>query len=122
VNTNARFARFATHSLSEDVKPPFQPQASDRRFDDPAWKHLPYVLWQQDDEHDLQPGPTEGFELGSTAMARSSCWMALASEPSRDFRTARDLSVRQWTMSRLKVRVRAIQESRFPADPRPFLT
>jgi len=47
VNIGARFARFAPHSLSEDAKPPFQPQASDRRFNDPAWGRLPYVLWQQ---------------------------------------------------------------------------
>ena len=46
-NIGARFARFAPHSLSEDAKPPFQPQASDRRFNDPAWGRLPYVLWQQ---------------------------------------------------------------------------
>ena len=47
VNTTARFARFATHSLSEETSPPFQPQASDRRFNDEAWKSVPYVLWQQ---------------------------------------------------------------------------
>ncbi|MGD0531280.1 MAG: alpha/beta fold hydrolase [Methyloceanibacter sp.] len=47
VNIGARLARFATHSLSEDAKPAFEPQPDDRRFNDPAWKHLPYVLWQQ---------------------------------------------------------------------------
>ena len=47
VNTTARFARFATHCLSEETKPPFQPQTSDRRFNDEAWKSMPYVLWQQ---------------------------------------------------------------------------
>jgi polyhydroxyalkanoate synthase len=47
VNTSARFARFTTLSLSEEAKPPFQPQAADRRFNDEAWKSLPYVLWQQ---------------------------------------------------------------------------
>ena len=46
-NIAARFARFATHSLSEHEKPPFEPQASDRRFNDEAWKRFPYVLWQQ---------------------------------------------------------------------------
>jgi polyhydroxyalkanoate synthase len=46
MNTTARFTRFAT-SLSEKAKPPFQPQATDRRFNDEAWKNLPYVLWQQ---------------------------------------------------------------------------
>ena len=47
VNLGARFARFATHSLSEDVKRPFEPQDSDRRFNDDLWKRLPYALWQQ---------------------------------------------------------------------------
>ena len=47
VNLGARFAQFATRSLSEDTKLPFEPQPNDRRFDDEAWKHLPYLLWQQ---------------------------------------------------------------------------
>jgi polyhydroxyalkanoate synthase len=47
VNASARFAQFATHSRSEEVKPPFQPQAVDRRFNDEAWKIPPYVFWQQ---------------------------------------------------------------------------
>ena len=47
VNLGARFARFATHSLSEDVKRPFEPQSGDRRFNDDLWKRLPYALWQQ---------------------------------------------------------------------------
>jgi polyhydroxyalkanoate synthase len=47
VNASARFAQFAAHSRSEEAKPPFQPQAADRRFNDEAWKSLPYVLWQQ---------------------------------------------------------------------------
>src|SRR5512143_2916012 len=47
VNLSARYAQFATRSLSEDTKPPFEPQPNDRRFDDEAWRHLPYVLWQQ---------------------------------------------------------------------------
>jgi polyhydroxyalkanoate synthase len=47
VNIGARFARFATHSLSEDVKRPFEPQSNDRRFNDDLWKRLPYALWQQ---------------------------------------------------------------------------
>src|SRR5512144_2075680 len=47
VNLCARFARFATHSLSEDVKRPFEPQDSDRRFNDDLWKRLPYALWEQ---------------------------------------------------------------------------
>ena len=47
VNIGARFARFATHSLSEQAKAPFEPQAGDRRFSDALWKRLPYALWQQ---------------------------------------------------------------------------
>jgi len=47
VNVGARFARFATHSLSENVKLPFEPQAGDRRFNDGLWKRPPYSLWQQ---------------------------------------------------------------------------
>ncbi|MET0164916.1 MAG: alpha/beta fold hydrolase [Vicinamibacterales bacterium] len=47
VNIGARFARFATHSLSEGVETPFEPQAGDRRFSDGLWKRLPYALWQQ---------------------------------------------------------------------------
>jgi polyhydroxyalkanoate synthase len=47
VNLGARFARFATHSLSEHAKPPFESQAGDRRFNDPLWKRLPYSLWEQ---------------------------------------------------------------------------
>ncbi len=47
VNASARFAQFATHSRSKEAKPPFQPQAADRRFNDEAWKSPPYVLWQQ---------------------------------------------------------------------------
>ena len=47
VNIGARFARFATHSLSESVNLPFEPQAGDRRFSDGLWKRPPYSLWQQ---------------------------------------------------------------------------
>ena len=47
VNIGARFARFATHSLSENVKLPFEPQAGDRRFGDGLWKRPPYSVWQQ---------------------------------------------------------------------------
>ena len=47
VNIGARFARFATHSLSDNAKPPFEPQAGDRRFSDELWKRLPYALWEQ---------------------------------------------------------------------------
>ena len=46
-NIGARFARFATHSLSEEAEPPFKPQLADRRFNDEAWKRPPFVLWQQ---------------------------------------------------------------------------
>jgi polyhydroxyalkanoate synthase len=47
VNIGARFARFATHRLSQDVTLPFEPQAGDRRFSDELWKRPPYALWQQ---------------------------------------------------------------------------
>jgi polyhydroxyalkanoate synthase len=47
VNLGARFSRFATHSLAENVVPPFEPQAGDHRFADPLWKRLPYALWEQ---------------------------------------------------------------------------
>jgi polyhydroxyalkanoate synthase len=47
VNIGARFARFATHSLSEHAKAPFEPKAGDRRFSDTLWKRLPYALWEQ---------------------------------------------------------------------------
>jgi poly[(R)-3-hydroxyalkanoate] polymerase subunit PhaC len=47
VNIGARFAHFATHSLSEDAKPPFEPLPGDRRFYDGGWHRVPYVLWQQ---------------------------------------------------------------------------
>jgi polyhydroxyalkanoate synthase len=44
----ARLARFAAGQRSDDApEPPFSPQATDRRFDDPAWGKWPYVLWQQ---------------------------------------------------------------------------
>ena len=46
-NIAARYAHFSSHSLSEHEKPPFEPQGSDHRFADDAWKHFPYVLWQQ---------------------------------------------------------------------------
>jgi len=47
VNIGARFARFANHSLSEHAKPPFEPQAGDRRFSDALWNRLPYAVWEQ---------------------------------------------------------------------------
>jgi polyhydroxyalkanoate synthase len=47
VNTNARLARFATQSLSESPELPFSPEPTDRRFQDPAWRQMPYLLWQQ---------------------------------------------------------------------------
>ena len=47
MNIGARFASFATHSLSEDARLPFAPQAGDHRFSDELWKRLPYALWQQ---------------------------------------------------------------------------
>src|SRR3974377_2466903 len=47
VNIGARFGRFANHSLSEHAKPPFEPQAGDRRFSDALWNRLPYAVWEQ---------------------------------------------------------------------------
>jgi polyhydroxyalkanoate synthase len=47
VNLGVRFSRFGTHSLAENVVPPFEPQAGDHRFADPLWKRLPYALWEQ---------------------------------------------------------------------------
>ena len=47
VNLGARFARFATQCLSENVKSPFEPQVGDHRFSDPLWTRLPYALWEQ---------------------------------------------------------------------------
>jgi polyhydroxyalkanoate synthase len=41
----ARLLRFAAGGASAEK--PFAPQDSDRRFDDPAWQTMPYVLWQQ---------------------------------------------------------------------------
>jgi polyhydroxyalkanoate synthase len=44
----ARLLRFATLGWLENVPDaPFATQASDRRFDDPAWSKLPYIFWQQ---------------------------------------------------------------------------
>lgn len=47
--TAAQLTHFATRSASAvaAANPPFAPAESDRRFDDPAWGSLPYVLWQQ---------------------------------------------------------------------------
>ena len=41
----ARFAMHAAHEQEPDV--PFRPRPRDRRFDDPAWRKLPYLYWQQ---------------------------------------------------------------------------
>jgi polyhydroxyalkanoate synthase len=44
----ARLFRFAAGHASKDAaEPPFAPTENDRRFDDPAWAKMPYVLWQQ---------------------------------------------------------------------------
>jgi poly[(R)-3-hydroxyalkanoate] polymerase subunit PhaC len=42
-----QLARFASRSAVDTADPPYLPAAEDRRFDDPAWNSLPYVLWQQ---------------------------------------------------------------------------
>lgn len=47
INLTARFTQFAAHGLAETATPPFEPLSSDRRFADPGWQKLPYILWQQ---------------------------------------------------------------------------
>ena len=48
VSTAARLGRFALGTaVQKNPLPPFQPELRDRRFDDPAWKTVPFVLWQQ---------------------------------------------------------------------------
>ena len=47
VNIGSPAAIVAVSDLSENAKPPFQPQAGDRRFNDELWKRLPYALWEQ---------------------------------------------------------------------------
>jgi polyhydroxyalkanoate synthase subunit PhaC len=47
MNIGARFARFATHSVSGHATPPFQAEPADHRFSDSPWQRFPYVLWQQ---------------------------------------------------------------------------
>ena len=47
VRAATRVARFASRSAVGPAIPPFVPAESDRRFDEPAWGSLPYVLWQQ---------------------------------------------------------------------------
>jgi polyhydroxyalkanoate synthase len=50
VGSMARLGRFALEAGAHNQKapePPFAPQPSDRRFDDPAWQTFPYLLWQQ---------------------------------------------------------------------------
>lgn len=43
-----RLMSFALAGGSEHgAAPPFPPQESDHRFDDPAWHQLPFALWQQ---------------------------------------------------------------------------
>lgn len=46
VRAATRLAHFVSRS-PVGPNPPFAPVESDRRFDDPAWRSLPYVLWQQ---------------------------------------------------------------------------
>ena len=47
VSASAQLARLATRGASADGDLPFPPQPGDRRFADPAWQQLPYLLWQQ---------------------------------------------------------------------------
>ena len=46
--TSARLTRFAMRAgLGDTADVPFRARGHDRRFDDPAWGKLPYLLWQQ---------------------------------------------------------------------------
>ncbi|WP_193427424.1 PHA/PHB synthase family protein [Methyloceanibacter superfactus] len=50
VGSLARLGRFALEAGAQNQttpEPPFAPQPKDHRFDDPAWKTFPYMLWQQ---------------------------------------------------------------------------
>jgi polyhydroxyalkanoate synthase len=47
VRAATRLGYFVSRSASGLGSPPYVPAVSDRRFDDPAWNSLPYVLWQQ---------------------------------------------------------------------------
>jgi polyhydroxyalkanoate synthase len=48
VSITARLGRFMFESVvHENAAPPFQPETRDHRFDDPAWKALPYLFWEQ---------------------------------------------------------------------------
>ena len=35
------------HGFENGAEAPFQPEPYDRRFDDPAWRKMPYLMWQQ---------------------------------------------------------------------------
>lgn len=43
----ARLLGLASRGLEDAADAPFQPEPYDRRFDDPAWRKMPYLLWQQ---------------------------------------------------------------------------
>lgn len=45
--SGARLMSLASRGLQEAADAPFQPEPYDRRFDDPAWRKMPYLLWQQ---------------------------------------------------------------------------
>lgn len=47
VRDATRLVYFISRFVAGSAIPPFMPTESDRRFDDPAWGSLPYVLWQQ---------------------------------------------------------------------------
>ncbi|GIL02793.1 MAG: poly-beta-hydroxybutyrate polymerase [Alphaproteobacteria bacterium] len=47
VTAQARLARFAAQHPGDGAAPPFAPAEGDRRFADPAWAKMPYLMWQQ---------------------------------------------------------------------------
>jgi len=48
LRSTTRLHRFALAAAAQQpTEPPFNPEPKDRRFDDPAWRTFPYVLWQQ---------------------------------------------------------------------------
>lgn len=45
---NMRLAGFATKTIpGQSPEPPFEARQRDHRFTDPAWRHHPFLLWQQ---------------------------------------------------------------------------
>jgi len=47
VRAATQLMQFVSRPAVAAADPPFATTESDRRFDDPAWRSLPYLLWQQ---------------------------------------------------------------------------